>query len=51
LTDHNNDIKDFEKQAESGTDPEIKAFAAKTLPTLKKHLKAIEEIRDKMMKQ
>ena len=50
LSDHNNDIKDFEYQAQNGKDPDIKAFAAKTLPTLKKHLKAIEDIRDKMLK-
>jgi putative membrane protein len=51
LTDHNNDIKAFEYQANSGSDPEVKAFAAKTLPTLKKHLEAIEAVRDKMLKQ
>jgi putative membrane protein len=51
MTDHNNDIKDFEYQANSGTDPDVKAFAAKTLPTLKKHLQAIEAVRDKMLKQ
>jgi putative membrane protein len=50
LTDHNNDIKDFEYQANSSTDPDVKAFAAKTLPTLKKHLQAIEAVRDKMLK-
>jgi putative membrane protein len=36
--DHKKDIELFEKQANSGTDPELKAFAAKTLPVLKMHL-------------
>jgi putative membrane protein len=37
--DHEKDIKAFQKQATSGTDPELKAFAEKTLPHLKAHLK------------
>lgn len=39
VADHKKDIADFEKEAKSGKDPEIKAFAAKTLPTLREHLK------------
>lgn len=38
LDDHNKDVAAFEKQSASGTDPDLKAFAAKTLPTLKTHL-------------
>jgi putative membrane protein len=37
-TDHKKDIELFEKQAASGADAELKAFAAKTLPVLKMHL-------------
>ena len=37
-TDHKKDIALFEKQANSGADAELKAFAAKTLPVLKMHL-------------
>jgi putative membrane protein len=36
--DHKKDIELFEKQANSGADAELKAFAAKTLPVLKMHL-------------
>lgn len=36
--DHVTDIKDFEKEARKGQDPEVKAFAERTLPTLRHHL-------------
>ena len=45
LSDHNKDVKEFEKQSTKGADPDIKAFAGKTLPTLQEHLqmaKALE---------
>jgi len=42
IKDHNEDIAEFEHEATSGTDPDIKAWAAKTLPTLKEHLKLAE---------
>ena len=48
VEDHEKDVAAFQRQADSGTDPEVKAFAAKTLPTLKKHLTAIQEISKKM---
>ena len=38
VNDHETDVKDFETQAKEGTDPDIKAFAAKTLPILQQHL-------------
>lgn len=36
--DHEEDVKEFQEAAAQASDPEIKAFAAKTLPTLKMHL-------------
>ncbi len=36
-TDNQQDIKDFEKEARTGDDSQIKAWAAKTLPMLKAH--------------
>ena len=38
LSDHKKDVSEFEKQSTKGTDPDLKAFASKTLPTLKEHL-------------
>jgi putative membrane protein len=39
--DHQQSIRAFEKEAASGNDPEVKAWAAKTLPTLKQHLSMV----------
>ncbi len=44
VKDHKTDIAEFKKEAASGKDPEAKAFAAATLPTLEEHLKKIEAI-------
>ena len=38
LKDHEKDVSEFEKQSTKGTDPDLKAFASKTLPTLQQHL-------------
>ena len=38
LSDHTKDVKEFEKQSTKGGDPDLKAFASKTLPTLQEHL-------------
>jgi len=44
VTDHRKDVSDFEKQSTRGTDPDLKAFATKTLPTLQEHLKMAEAL-------
>ena len=44
VDDHKDDIKEFQEEASQGQDPDVKAFAASTLPTLKKHLKMIQSI-------
>ena len=38
LKDHEKDVSEFEKESTKGGDADIKAFAAKTLPTLQEHL-------------
>jgi putative membrane protein len=37
LTDHDHDVSEFRAYAQRGTDPDVKAWAAKTLPTLEEH--------------
>jgi putative membrane protein len=39
VTDHEKDVGEFQSEASSGTDKDIKAFAAMTLPTLQAHLR------------
>ena len=40
-------VADFEKEATSGQDPELKAFAVKYLPVLKQHLSMVEALQTK----
>ncbi len=44
VEDHEKDIAAFRREAQDGKDPDAKAFAAKTLPTLEGHLKKIRSI-------
>ena len=48
VVDHSKDHALFEKEASSGQDAEIKAFAAKTDEMVKMHLSMIEGIQSKM---
>jgi putative membrane protein len=38
IEDHQKDISTFEKEASSGSDPDVKGWASKVLPTLRAHL-------------
>jgi putative membrane protein len=38
LSDHEKDVKAFERQSSKGGDADLRAFATKTLPTLQQHL-------------
>ncbi len=44
VRDHQADIAEFKREAESGKDPEVKAWAQKTLPTLEQHLSAAKQV-------
>jgi putative membrane protein len=48
VDDHEADVQLFEDQAEDETDAQAMAFAAKTLPVLRKHLEAIKAIQAKL---
>ena len=39
VKDHQKDVVDFGHESSAGADTQVKQFAAKTLPTLKDHLK------------
>src|SRR3984957_14890606 len=44
IKDHEEDIAEFKKEAASGQDPDARAFASATLPTLQAHLNRIRAI-------
>jgi putative membrane protein len=46
--DHKNDIAEFQKEAKSGDDRDLKAWAAKTLRMLQEHLAMVEDAMRKM---
>lgn len=48
VDDHETTVSEFQKQADSSADADVKAFAAKALPTLKAHLEKIKAIQAKM---
>lgn len=47
VKDHEKDIAEFRREIDSGQDPDAKAFAAATLPTLREHLQKIRSIAKK----
>lgn len=48
IADHEKDVAEFQKEANTGTDLDTKEFAADTLPTLKMHLEMIKTIANKI---
>jgi len=44
LSDHKKAVSAFKTESKSGKDPEVKAFASKTLPTLEAHLKEAQDL-------
>jgi putative membrane protein len=48
VKDHDKDIKEFQAEAKNGTDPDVKAWAQKTLPTLEEHQKMANDIAQKV---
>jgi len=48
VKDHEEDVKEFQKEANSGKDAQIKEFASRTLPVIQGHLDKIKGIQSKM---
>lgn len=48
VRDHKKDVKEFEKATKNLSDPELKAFAEKTLPTLQEHLRQAENLQTQL---
>jgi putative membrane protein len=44
VKDHTQDVAEFQRESSSGADPDVKSFAAQTLPTLKDHLREAKHI-------
>jgi putative membrane protein len=51
VEDHTKDVADFRKEASEAGNPDVKAFAAKTLPTLEEHLNLAKSIDSKVQKE
>src|SRR5436853_3815098 len=43
VKDHLEDVADFEREAANGADPDVKQWAARTVPTLRQHLQMAQE--------
>lgn len=51
VKEHEKDVKDFQKQADKGENPQLKAFAAKTLPKLQEHLAMAQKLESELGKK
>ena len=50
VEDHQKDVQEFTDQSQSAKDPDVKQWAAKTLPTLQKHLDKAQQLDAKLNK-
>jgi putative membrane protein len=48
VKDHTGDLAEFQKEAQSGTDPDLKAFAAKGAKMVSTHLKLAQQTQSKV---
>ena len=51
VKDHEKDVAAFKRASQQAQDPDLKAWAAKTLPTLEDHLKSIKQIESQVARQ
>lgn len=50
VKDHKMDVKEFEEASKDAKDADVKAFAEKTLPTLRSHLEKVEALQKEISK-
>jgi putative membrane protein len=48
ISDHKEDISEFQQAAEKASDPDIRALAASMIPVLKKHLESVQNLSKSM---
>ncbi len=48
VKDHEKDLAEFQKEAQSGTDPDLKKFADNTSKVISKHLQMAKETQGKL---
>jgi putative membrane protein len=48
VKDHEEDVAEFDKASKNAQDPDLKAWAAKTLPVIQDHLKMAKEMKAKV---
>jgi putative membrane protein len=48
VQDHRKDVKLFQREAQSGKDPELRSFAQQTLPILQEHLQMVQQIQSQL---
>jgi len=51
VKDHEEDVAAFKRESQQAQDPDLKAWVAKTLPTLEDHLKSIKQIESQVARQ
>src|SRR5207253_1610559 len=48
IDDHEKDVKEVEDKAEHADNPDVQAWAAKTLPTMRAHLEKAKAIKERL---
>ncbi|HEY7205261.1 MAG TPA: DUF4142 domain-containing protein [Methylomirabilota bacterium] len=51
VSDHEKDVAAFKRQSQEAKDPELKAWAGKTLPTLEDHLQMIRQVQGQLARK
>ena len=51
VQDHKKDVAEFQKESTSAKDPDVKNWAAQTLPTLQSHLQEAQQVRQAELKK